>query len=160
MTVRWRGFSMRGGREKLLVIPSSKAMISFCSPGLSPRYAGRKNNSIQQFSMALSLDPLCWEAYGELCSAAEEASSVFGNVASRCLRKTCIAQKVNFSEEEFRDHLTDSDKASKDASLWETEHAPGENQQDPTIKYLEPYIPQDTYMQKFPSQTVYLLFPQ
>ncbi|KAL1197687.1 Cell division cycle protein-like protein [Cardamine amara subsp. amara] len=139
MTVRWRGFSMRGGREKLLVIPSSKAMISFCSPGLSPSgyylfimsyllmlvalpsdmcyslllasgYAGRKNNSIQQFSMALSLDPLCWEAYGELC-AAEEASSVFGNVASQCLRKTCIAQKGFLIPLLLNDSATTSDQS-------------------------------------------------
>lgn len=32
------------------------------------RYAGRKNSSIEQFRMALSSDPLCWEAYRELCS--------------------------------------------------------------------------------------------
>jgi anaphase-promoting complex subunit 3 len=36
--------------------------------GLIYRYSGRKNCSIQQFRMALSFDPLCWEAYGELCS--------------------------------------------------------------------------------------------
>ncbi|KAG7582171.1 Tetratricopeptide-like helical domain superfamily [Arabidopsis suecica] len=86
--------------------------------------------------MALSFDPLCWEAYGELCSlgAAEEASAVFGNVASQRLQKTCVEQRINFSEGATVDQLTDSDKASKDTSLWQTEHFPGENQQDLKIK--------------------------
>ncbi|KAL1199464.1 Cell division cycle protein-like protein [Cardamine amara subsp. amara] len=117
--------------------------------GLIYRYAGRKNSSIQQFRMALSLDPLCWEAYGELCSlgAAEEASTVFSNVSSHCLQKTCVAQKVSFSEGAIIDQLTDSDKASKDARLWQTEDAPGESQQDLKIKQFGPDIPPDTYRQ-------------
>ncbi|CAE5967487.1 unnamed protein product [Arabidopsis arenosa] len=104
--------------------------------GLIYRHSGRKNSSIQQFRMALSFDPLCWEAYGELCSlgAAEEASTVFGNVASQRLQKTCVEQRINFSEGATVDQLTDSDKASKDTSLWQTEHFPGENQQDLKIK--------------------------
>ncbi|KAG7577466.1 Tetratricopeptide repeat [Arabidopsis thaliana x Arabidopsis arenosa] len=104
--------------------------------GLIYRHSGRKNSSIQQFRMALSFDPLCWEAYGELCSlgAAEEASTVFGNVASQRLQKTCVEQRTNFSEGATVDQLTDSDKASKDTSLWQTEHFPGENQQDLKIK--------------------------
>ncbi|ESQ48300.1 hypothetical protein EUTSA_v10021943mg [Eutrema salsugineum] len=118
--------------------------------GLIYRYAGRKNTSIQQFRMALSLDPLCWEAYGELCSlgAAEEASTVFGNVAAQRLQKACVSQRINFSEGETIDQLTDSDKASKDASLGQTEHVPGENQQDLKIKQLGPDIPPDTDKQR------------
>ncbi|WZZ66230.1 hypothetical protein YC2023_077600 [Brassica napus] len=68
------------------------------------RYDKRKNSSMQQFRMALSYDPLCWETYGEICSLARNLradlyiffdilplpyqvslrnpSTVFGNVAS------------------------------------------------------------------------------
>ncbi|KAF5952352.1 hypothetical protein HYC85_010296 [Camellia sinensis] len=40
-------------------------------------------------SMALSIDPLLWAAYEELCvlGAAEEATSVFGEVAALCIQK-------------------------------------------------------------------------
>ncbi|CAN7001066.1 unnamed protein product [Brassica rapa subsp. trilocularis] len=106
--------------------------------GLIYRYAGRKNSSIQQFRMALSCDPLCWEAYAELCSlgAAGDASVVFGNVAAQRLQKTNVSQRINFSEGESRDQLIDSDKASKDTSVWQTEHVSGENQQDLKVKQL------------------------
>lgn len=76
--------------------------------------------------------------------AAEEASTVFGNVASQRLQKTCVAQRINFSEGAITDQTTDSDKASKDASLWQTEHVSGENQQDLKIKQLGADIPPDT----------------
>ncbi|CAN6886401.1 unnamed protein product [Brassica oleracea] len=114
--------------------------------GLIYRYAGRKNSSIQQFRMALSCDPLCWEAYAELCSlgAAEDASMVFGNVAAQRLQKTNVSQRINFSEGETRDHLIDSDKVSKDTSVWQTEHVSGENQQDLKVKQLGAEIPPDS----------------
>ncbi|EOA33148.1 hypothetical protein CARUB_v10016489mg [Capsella rubella] len=114
--------------------------------GLVYRYAGRKNSSIEQFRMALSVDPFCWEAYRELCSlgAAEEASTVFGNVALQRLQETCVTQSKNFSEGANTDRLTDSDKASKDTGLWRTEHVPGENQQDLKIRQLGADIPPDT----------------
>ncbi|KAL0707621.1 hypothetical protein Bca4012_074047 [Brassica carinata] len=114
--------------------------------GLIYRYAGRKISSIQQFRMALSCDPLCWEAYAELCSlgAAEDASMVFGNVAAQRLQKTNVSQRINFSEGETRDHLIDSDKVSKDTSVWQTEHVSGENQQDLKAKQLGAEIPPDS----------------
>ncbi|CAN8259119.1 unnamed protein product [Cochlearia groenlandica] len=112
--------------------------------GLIYRYAGRKDSSIQQFRMALSLDPMCWEAYRELCSlgAAEEASTVFGNVAAQRLQNICVSQRTNFSEEATLDQLTDSYKASKDAGFWKIEHVPGENQEK--IKQLGEDIASDT----------------
>ncbi|XP_019092572.1 PREDICTED: cell division cycle protein 27 homolog A-like isoform X2 [Camelina sativa] len=114
--------------------------------GLVYRYAGRKNSSIEQFRMALSFDPLCWEAYRELCSlgAAEEASTVFGNNAFQRLQETFVTQRINFSEGANIDQLTDFDKASRDTSLWRTEHVPGENQQDLKIRQLGADIPPDT----------------
>ncbi|CAF2058729.1 hypothetical protein Bca4012_099594 [Brassica carinata] len=73
------------------------------------RYDKRKNSSMQQFRMALSYDPLCWETYGGICSlvyvnvtdlynffdilplpyqvSLRNPSTVFGNVASQLLRK-------------------------------------------------------------------------
>ncbi|KAF8062851.1 hypothetical protein N665_1191s0006 [Sinapis alba] len=118
--------------------------------GLIYRYAGRKKSSIEQFRMALSCDPLCWEAYGELCSlgAAEEASTVFGNVAAQRLQKTNVSQTINFSEGEIRDQLIDSDKALKDTIVWQTEHVPGEKQQDMKVKQLGAEIPPDTDKQR------------
>ncbi|CAA0382624.1 unnamed protein product [Arabidopsis thaliana] len=114
--------------------------------GLIYRYSGRKNCSIQQFRMALSFDPLCWEAYGELCSlgAAEEASTVFGNVASQRLQKTCVEQRISFSEGATIDQITDSDKSLKDTGLSQTEHIPGENQQDLKIMQQPGDIPPNT----------------
>lgn len=76
--------------------------------------------------------------------AAEEASKVFGNVASQRLQKTSVALRINFSEGATIDQLTDSDKTSKDTSLWQTEHVPGENQQDLKIKQLGTDILPDT----------------
>lgn len=88
-----------------------------------------------------------WRFFITFSGAAEEASTVFGNVSFQRIQKTCVPQKVNFSEGAIIDQLTDSDKASKDASLWQTEHVPGENQQDLKIKQLGPDIPPDTYRQ-------------
>ncbi|KAG2305976.1 hypothetical protein Bca52824_025724 [Brassica carinata] len=118
--------------------------------GLIYRYAGRKSSSVKQFRMALSCDPLCWEAYAELCSlgVAEEASTVFGNAASQRLQKTCVSKRIKFSEGETRDQLIDSNKASKDTSVWQTEHVPGENQQDLKVKQLGAEIPPDTDKQR------------
>ncbi|XP_018488588.2 cell division cycle protein 27 homolog A isoform X2 [Raphanus sativus] len=118
--------------------------------GLIYRYAGRKNSSVEQFRIALSCDPLCWEAYAQLCSlgVAEEASTVFGNVAAQRLQKTHVPQRINFSEGETKDQLIDSDKASKDISVWQTEHVPGENQQDLKVKQLGAEIPPDTDNQR------------
>ncbi|XP_022144936.1 cell division cycle protein 27 homolog B isoform X2 [Momordica charantia] len=57
--------------------------------GLIYRYTDRKRSAIQHFQQALSLDPLMWCAYEELCilGAAEDASSVFGEAAVLCIQK-------------------------------------------------------------------------
>lgn len=77
---------------------------------------------------------LQWRSAITFSGAAEEASTVFGNVASQRLQITCVEQRINFSEGATVNQLTDSDKASKDTSLWQTEHFPGENQEDLKIK--------------------------
>ncbi|CAI9102462.1 OLC1v1000740C1 [Oldenlandia corymbosa var. corymbosa] len=57
--------------------------------GLIYRYTDRRKCAIQHFTQALSLDPLLWAAYEELCilGAAEEATKVFGDAASVCIKK-------------------------------------------------------------------------
>lgn len=70
--------------------------------------------------------------------AAEEASTVFGNVAGKRLQEICVSLRINSSEGETNaiEQRTDSDKASKDTSLWQPEHVPEENQQDLVTKQL------------------------
>ncbi|KAK7271765.1 hypothetical protein RJT34_27937 [Clitoria ternatea] len=57
--------------------------------GLIYRYTDRSKSAIQHFKLALSMDPLMWAAYEELCilGAAEEATTVFGETAAICLLK-------------------------------------------------------------------------
>ncbi|KAE8674358.1 Cell division cycle protein 27-like protein B [Hibiscus syriacus] len=53
------------------------------------RYTDRKKSTIHHFRLALSIDPLLWAAYEELCmlGAAEEATVVFGEAAALCIQK-------------------------------------------------------------------------
>ncbi|CAA0816426.1 Cell division cycle protein 27 homolog B [Striga hermonthica] len=57
--------------------------------GLVYRYTDRRQSAINHFNQALSLDPLLWVAYEELCilGAADEATSVFDQGASLCIQK-------------------------------------------------------------------------
>ncbi|CAH2080443.1 unnamed protein product [Thlaspi arvense] len=57
--------------------------------GLVYRYTDRRKSAIHHFKQALSIDPLLWTAYEELCilGAAEEATSVFGEEAALCIQK-------------------------------------------------------------------------
>ncbi|XP_047311527.1 cell division cycle protein 27 homolog B [Impatiens glandulifera] len=53
------------------------------------RYTDRRKSAIHHFKQALTLDPLLWVAYEELCilGAAEDATLVFGEAAALCLQK-------------------------------------------------------------------------
>ncbi|RDX61912.1 Cell division cycle protein 27-like B, partial [Mucuna pruriens] len=57
--------------------------------GLIYRCTDRRKSAIQHFKQALSMDPLLWAAYEELCilGAAEEATVVFGEAAAVCIQK-------------------------------------------------------------------------
>ncbi|GER44087.1 cell division cycle [Striga asiatica] len=57
--------------------------------GLVYRYTDRRQSAINHFNQALSLDPLLWVAYEELCilGVADEATSVFDEGASLCIQK-------------------------------------------------------------------------
>ncbi|XP_071696842.1 cell division cycle protein 27 homolog B-like isoform X2 [Rutidosis leptorrhynchoides] len=57
--------------------------------GLIYRYTDRIKSAVDQFNQALSIDPLLWAAYEELCKlgAAGEATSMFGESASKCIQQ-------------------------------------------------------------------------
>ncbi|KAK7266697.1 hypothetical protein RIF29_19347 [Crotalaria pallida] len=57
--------------------------------GLIYRYTDKRESAINHFKQALSMDPLMWAAYEELCilGAAEEATAVFGEAAALCMQK-------------------------------------------------------------------------
>ncbi|CAK9149376.1 unnamed protein product [Ilex paraguariensis] len=57
--------------------------------GLIYRYTDRRKNAVHHFNQALSLNPLLWVAYEELCllGVANEATVVFGEAASLCIQK-------------------------------------------------------------------------
>lgn len=62
--------------------------------GLIYRYSDRRKSAVQHFKQALSLDPLLWSAYEELCvlGAAEEASAVFGEAAALIIQRQHLNQ--------------------------------------------------------------------
>lgn len=64
--------------------------------GLIYRYTDRMKSAAHQFNQALSLDPLLWAAYEELCKlgAAGEATTVFGESASECIQKQYLSHDV------------------------------------------------------------------
>ncbi|KAG9133840.1 hypothetical protein Leryth_023152 [Lithospermum erythrorhizon] len=64
--------------------------------GLVYRYTDRLKSAIHHFNQALSLDPLLWVAYEELCilGAAEEASTVFGDTALLCAQRQHLQHKL------------------------------------------------------------------
>ncbi|KAL4563469.1 hypothetical protein LXL04_027512 [Taraxacum kok-saghyz] len=78
--------------------------------GLIYRYTDRMKSAVQQFNQALSLDPLLWAAYEELCKlgAAGEARSVFGESASECIQKQYLTHDMFQSAPVDDRHLAES----------------------------------------------------
>ncbi|KAK7364952.1 hypothetical protein VNO80_13701 [Phaseolus coccineus] len=74
--------------------------------GLIYRCTDRRKRAIKYFKQALSMDPLMWTAYEELCilGAAEEATVVFGEAAAFCIQK----QYLNCSTSP-NDHMSPED---------------------------------------------------
>ncbi|XP_052194703.1 cell division cycle protein 27 homolog B [Diospyros lotus] len=66
--------------------------------GLIYRYTDRRTSAIHHFKLALSLDPLFWAAYEELCTlgAADESTSVFGEVAALCIRSQFLNHRLDY----------------------------------------------------------------
>ncbi|WCJ40847.1 hypothetical protein M5689_021747 [Euphorbia peplus] len=86
--------------------------------GLIYRYTDRKENSIKHLKKALSIDPLFWSAYEELCmlGAAEEAAAVFSRAA------VSHVQKYYFSHESKDLHTIYEDQSSGDARNFVSEN--------------------------------------
>ncbi|XP_073139770.1 cell division cycle protein 27 homolog B isoform X1 [Henckelia pumila] len=80
--------------------------------GLIFRYTDRRQSAIHHFNQALTLDPLLWTAYEELCTlgAAEEATKVFDEGASLCIQKLYL--HIELSSQNMRVSNEDHDVAS------------------------------------------------
>ncbi|KAL9323631.1 hypothetical protein ACSQ67_008488 [Phaseolus vulgaris] len=75
--------------------------------GLIYRCTDRRKSAIKYFKQALSMDPLMWAAYEELCilGAAEEATVVFSEAAAFCIQN----QYLNCSTSP-NDHMSPEDR--------------------------------------------------
>ncbi|KAL8042913.1 hypothetical protein ABFX02_09G083600 [Erythranthe guttata] len=104
--------------------------------GLVYRYTDRRQSAINHFNQALSLDPLLWAAYEELCvlGAAEEAPKVFDEGASLCIQKQYIhqgstSQSFQAQNEEHEISMNRS-LGSEDVSPRKQKHIHGHNLRD------------------------------
>lgn len=89
--------------------------------GLIYRYTDRRKSAVHHFKQALSIDPLFWAAYEELCilGSAEEASTVFGESAVLTIQKQQQQQHALTSQNFVaftEDHNQVSAKSLGDAS--------------------------------------------
>ncbi|KAL6584964.1 Cell division cycle protein 27 B [Orobanche minor] len=104
--------------------------------GLVYRYTDRRQSAINHFNQALSLDPLLWAAYEELCilGAADEATSVFDEGASQCIQKQYLHcgfgfQNLQASNEEH-DIASNRSLSSEDVSPRKLKHIYSNNLRD------------------------------
>uniref|UniRef100_A0A2P2LI86 Uncharacterized protein MANES_16G110400 n=1 Tax=Rhizophora mucronata TaxID=61149 RepID=A0A2P2LI86_RHIMU len=102
--------------------------------GLIYRYTDRRKNAVQHFKQALSLDPLFWAAFEELCilGAAEEATAFFGEAAALCIQKQYMhqasaSQNLHMSNEERHSARR---IGSEDGSPRQLKNVPGNNLKD------------------------------
>ncbi|ESW11331.2 hypothetical protein PHAVU_008G021500 [Phaseolus vulgaris] len=89
--------------------------------GLIYRYTDRRKSAIHHFKQALSMDPLMWAAYEELCilGAAEDATAVFGEAAALCVQKQylhCLTTPKLQSSAEDCNVVDTKHSASEDTS--------------------------------------------
>ncbi|KAK9099059.1 hypothetical protein Syun_026104 [Stephania yunnanensis] len=104
--------------------------------GLIYRYTDRRKSAVDHFKQALSIDPLLWTAYEELCilGAADEANTVYGDVAALCIQQRYLHQASNshFSESSCEDHAAASSRTllSEDLNSRQLKHAQGNNFKD------------------------------
>ncbi|POO00841.1 N-terminal acetyltransferase A, auxiliary subunit [Trema orientale] len=104
--------------------------------GLIYRYTDRRKSAIHHFKEALSIDPLMWAAYEELCvlGAADEASVVFGEAAARCIQKQYLhhgssIQNLHVSNED-RNFASVRHLSLEDFSPRHLKHMQGNNIRD------------------------------
>ncbi|OMO58235.1 Tetratricopeptide TPR-1 [Corchorus olitorius] len=104
--------------------------------GLIYRYTDRKKSAIHHFRLALSIDPLLWAAYEELCvlGAAEEATLVFGEAAALCVQKQYLQQGAaspnSHSSNEDYNLVSSRNFGSEDVSPRQLKHTQGNNLRD------------------------------
>ncbi|XP_027349776.1 cell division cycle protein 27 homolog B-like isoform X2 [Abrus precatorius] len=97
--------------------------------GLIYRYTDRRKSAICHFKQALSMDPLMWAAYEELCilGAAEEATAVFGEAAALCIQKQYL-------------HCSNSPKlhsSAEDCNVVDTRHYISEEASPRQLKLMQ-----------------------
>ncbi|KAL3631786.1 Cell division cycle protein 27 B [Castilleja foliolosa] len=104
--------------------------------GLVYRYTDRRQSAINHLNQALSMDPLLWAAYEELCilGAADEATSVFDEGASLCIQKQYIhhglaSQSLQAPNEEH-DIASNRNISSEDVSPRKLKHIHRNNVRD------------------------------
>ncbi|XP_047939713.1 cell division cycle protein 27 homolog B [Salvia hispanica] len=101
--------------------------------GLVYRHTDRKQSAINHFNQALSLDPLLWAAYEELCilGAAEEAALVFDDGASLFIQKQYLQRGMasHSSQATNEGHEISSNRTSvsDDVSPKTLKHSYGNN---------------------------------
>lgn len=105
--------------------------------GLVYRYTDRRKSAVHHFKEALSIDPLMWAAYEELCllGAADEASIVFGEAAARCMQKQYLhhglaSQSLHVSNEDRNFASARNFFSLEDASPRQLKHMQGNNIRD------------------------------
>ncbi|KAK3041184.1 hypothetical protein RJ639_028663 [Escallonia herrerae] len=106
--------------------------------GLIYRYTDRRKSAVHHFNQALSVDPLFWVAYEELCilGAAEEATAVFGEAASLCIQKLYLhhglaSQSLHASSDDNASTTT-KNFGLEDISPRQLRHMHGNNFKDST----------------------------
>ncbi|OVA20244.1 Tetratricopeptide repeat-containing domain [Macleaya cordata] len=98
--------------------------------GLIYRYTDRRKSAVDHFKQALSIDPLLWAAYEELCilGAAEEANEVFGEAAALCIQQQHVHQGLQTTNE---DRVVVSSKMGlEDLSSRQLKHSHGNSLRD------------------------------
>ncbi|KDO66522.1 hypothetical protein CISIN_1g004340mg [Citrus sinensis] len=104
--------------------------------GLIYRYTDRRKNAIHHYKMALSIDPLLWAAYEELCmlGAAEEATAVFSEAAALCIQKQYLqnglATQNLYLPNEDRNLVSSKSAGTEDISPRQLKHMQANNLRD------------------------------
>ncbi|KAJ7969551.1 Cell division cycle protein 27 like B [Quillaja saponaria] len=103
--------------------------------GLVYRYTDRRKSAVHHFKQALSLDPLMWAAYEELCvlGAAEEATAVFGEAAAVRIQKQYLnwSTSVNLhGSTEDHNVVSTRNCRAEDVSPRQLKHIQGNNLRD------------------------------
>ncbi|KAJ6993859.1 cell division cycle protein 27 [Populus alba x Populus x berolinensis] len=104
--------------------------------GLIYRYTDRRKSAIHHFKQALSIDPLFWAAYEQLCilGAAEETAAVFDEAAALCIQKqymNCVSASHNLSiSNEDHNLVSARNFGLEDGSPRQLKHLQGNNLRD------------------------------